>query len=102
MPNVMVALPNIGGTLCATPQSLADAHYWTALYSSGCQPNFAALHRGRHLYSTRRPSRWALAHISSALYFVVAALYACGDMSFTIFIDHAVNEVEHNVVADIS
>jgi len=29
MPNLMVALPNIGGTLCSTPQSLADAHYWT-------------------------------------------------------------------------
>jgi len=27
MPNVMVALPNIGGTLCSLPQSLADAHY---------------------------------------------------------------------------
>jgi len=27
------------------------------------QPNFAALNRGRHLYSTGRPSRWALAHI---------------------------------------
>jgi len=26
MPNVMVALPNIGGALCSTPQSLADAH----------------------------------------------------------------------------
>jgi len=26
MPNVMAALPNIGGTLCSTPQSLADAH----------------------------------------------------------------------------
>jgi len=25
--NVMVALPNIGGALCSTPQSLADAHY---------------------------------------------------------------------------
>ena len=28
MPNVMVALPGIGGALCSTPQSLADAHYW--------------------------------------------------------------------------
>jgi len=28
MPNVMVALPNIGGVLCSTPQSLADAHYY--------------------------------------------------------------------------
>jgi len=27
MPNVMVALPNIGGALCSTPQSLANAHY---------------------------------------------------------------------------
>jgi len=27
MPNVMVALLNIGGALCSTPQSLADAHY---------------------------------------------------------------------------
>ena len=27
------------------------------------QPNFAALNRGRHLYSAGRPSRWALAHI---------------------------------------
>jgi len=27
MPNVIAALPNIGGALCSTPQSLADAHY---------------------------------------------------------------------------
>jgi len=27
MPNLMVALPNIDGALCSTPQSLADAHY---------------------------------------------------------------------------
>ena len=25
--NVMAALSNIGGVLCSTPQSLADAHY---------------------------------------------------------------------------
>jgi len=24
---VMAALPNIGGALCSTPQSLVDAHY---------------------------------------------------------------------------
>ena len=36
----------------------------TARYSSsGRQPNFAALNRGRHLYSAGRPSRWSLAHI---------------------------------------
>jgi len=27
MPNLMVALPNVGGALCSTPQSLDDAHY---------------------------------------------------------------------------
>jgi len=31
--------------------------------TSGRQPNFAALNRGRHLYAAGRPSRWALAHI---------------------------------------
>ena len=34
MPNVMVALPNIGGALCSTPQSLARAHCSTAVYSN--------------------------------------------------------------------
>ena len=29
MPNVMAALPNMGGALCSTPQSLVDAHYLT-------------------------------------------------------------------------
>jgi len=28
MPNVMVAMLNIGGALYSTPQSLADAHYY--------------------------------------------------------------------------
>jgi len=27
MPNMMAALPNIGGAFCSTLQSLADAHY---------------------------------------------------------------------------
>ena len=31
MPNVMVALPNIGGALCSVPQRLADANYLTAV-----------------------------------------------------------------------
>jgi len=31
MPNVMAALPKIGGGLCSTLQSLADAHYYTAV-----------------------------------------------------------------------
>jgi len=30
-PNVMAALPNVGGTLCSMLQSLADAQYWSAV-----------------------------------------------------------------------
>ena len=31
MPNVMAALPNIGGALCSTPQTLVDAHCWNTV-----------------------------------------------------------------------
>jgi len=31
MPNAMAALPHIGDVLCSTPQSLADAQYWSAV-----------------------------------------------------------------------
>jgi len=31
MPNVIAALPNIGGAVCSTPQSLADDQYWNAV-----------------------------------------------------------------------
>ena len=31
MPNVMVALPNIGGALCSMLQSLVDTHYYSAV-----------------------------------------------------------------------
>jgi len=31
MPSMIVALPNIGGALCSMPQSLADAHYYSAV-----------------------------------------------------------------------
>jgi len=55
------------------PQLLSTASaswqcYCTACTcSSGRQPNFAALNRGRHLCSAGRPSRWALPHISSII-----------------------------------
>jgi len=31
MPNVTATLPNIGGTFCSTPHSLANAHYQSAM-----------------------------------------------------------------------
>ena len=34
MTNVMVALSNVGLALCSTPQSLANAHYLTAVYAA--------------------------------------------------------------------
>ena len=34
MPNVMAAVPDIGGALWSTPQSLADAHYYTVSQKS--------------------------------------------------------------------
>jgi len=38
MPNVIVALPNTGGALCSTPQSLADAYYYTYDVSKNVPP----------------------------------------------------------------
>ena len=37
MPNLMAALPNIGGSLCSTPQSLADAQYWSVSCSNAAK-----------------------------------------------------------------
>ena len=31
IPNVMLAVPNIGGALSSTPQSLADGRCWSAV-----------------------------------------------------------------------
>ena len=59
--------------------------------SSERQPNFAALNRRRHRCSAGRPSRWALAHISSLqLFFFFFLLFfprlfsAVGDWMSTI------------------
>jgi len=50
MPNVMAALPNIGGTLCSTPQSMADAHYYTV---SKKRPTFATCYNFYIPYTVR-------------------------------------------------
>ena len=66
----------------------------TARYSSsGRQPNFAALNRGRHLYSAGRPSRWALAHISSLFYLFF-------DLSATDCI-FSVNKIILNIISQV-
>jgi len=38
MPNVMAVLANIGGALCSTPQSLADAHSWSDVQTAVMLP----------------------------------------------------------------
>ena len=48
-------------TCCARLAANTERKKWR-------QPNFAALNRGRHLYSAGRLSRWALAHISSIVF----------------------------------
>ena len=50
-----------GNLQISTTSRLGSVTAWPS--SSGRQPNFAALNRGRHLYLAGRPSRWALAHI---------------------------------------
>ena len=57
--------------------------------TSGRQPNFAALNRGRHLYLAGRPSGWALTHISSSSFFI------------RILILKAISTVFSLVVADV-
>jgi len=51
--------------------------------SSGCQPNFAALSRRRHLYSAGWPSRLALAHILVLflLLLVFNVCFSCKDIA---------------------
>jgi len=63
-------LSNISAKNYCNPTTLVEiivggwvVPFFETLCSSGHQPNFAALNRGRHLYSAGRPSRWALAHI---------------------------------------
>jgi len=53
----------VGSRDWGTPTNFNGFRVTARHSSSGRQPNFAALNRGRHLYSTGRPLRWALAHI---------------------------------------
>ena len=72
MVNFGLLAAEIVSLVWGTPANFNGLGSVTARYSSsGRQPNFAALDRGRHLYSAGRPSRWALAHILQGV------LYMC-------------------------
>ena len=70
MVNFGLLAAEIGWPVWGTPANFNWFRVLAALLhaasSSGRQPNFAALNRGRYVYSAGRPSRWALAHISSS------------------------------------
>ena len=67
MVNFSSLMADIASGVWGTPANFNCFRVLAALlhgiYSSGCQPNFAAFNRGRHLCSAGRPSRLALAHI---------------------------------------
>jgi len=50
---------------------IASWQRYCTVSSSGRQPNFAELNRGRHLCSAGRPSGWALAHILVVFIFFI-------------------------------
>jgi len=52
MPNDMVALLNTGGALCSMPQSLADAHYLTAVQYRCQDPKAVEISWGARNYRT--------------------------------------------------
>jgi len=68
MPNLMVTLPNIGGALCSTPQSLADTHYLLYMSSTYLIVRVINFHtiiiiiitRCRAVTLPRRKTRWNL------------------------------------------
>jgi len=70
MVNFGLLTPEIHPVVWGTPQistGFASWQRYCTASTSGRQPNFATLNRGRHLCSAGRPSRWALAHILVAL-----------------------------------
>jgi len=56
----------------------------------------AALNRGRHLYSAGRPSRWALAHISSFIYLRRYLYVLCAILRPGIFYNKRISVVAKN------
>ena len=70
----------IGSGVWGTPTNfngfcVASWQRYCTASSSGRQPNFAALNRGRHLCSAGRPSGWVLAHI---LVFIIFSVFFLG------------------------
>jgi len=90
MPNVMVTLPNIGGTLCSMPQSLADAHYWSNVHAAKMRNplKFAGVPQTRHQISAASGPKFTIlwGHVAETLLFnkffpIVYTCLSCEDIS---------------------
>ena len=70
MPNVMAALPNIGGALCSIPQSLADAHCYSACSNAAKTQNLlilAGVHQTTGLISAASGLKILWEHVEEIL-----------------------------------
>ena len=68
MPNVMAALSNIGGALCSTLQSLADAHYYSTAAKTRNPLKFAGV--PQQISAVNRPKSTILSgHVEEVLLF---------------------------------
>ena len=68
MVNFGLLAAEVGPVVCGTPANSNGFRVLAALLHGTLAVGVsqtAALNRGRHLYSAGRPSRWAVAHISS-------------------------------------
>jgi len=113
-PNNMVNFGPVAAEICwrvwGTPVNfnrfVSWQRYCTAS-SSGRQPNFAALNRGRHLCSAGQPSGWALAHILVTAYSVLCYLLptvsdkqgCCGALQA--MTSGPVGNITHGAIVDI-
>jgi len=82
----------IGSLVWGTPANFNWCSVTARHSSSGRQPNFAALNRGRHLYSAGPPWRWASAHIL-VLWKSAAYLLTSNRVDEIVVVDRAVNVV---------
>jgi len=86
MSNVMVALPNIGGAFCGTPQSLADAHYYrcraVTLPRRETSWNFAGVPQtGQPISTASRPKFTILCgHVEEIFFPIVDTCLSCEDI----------------------
>jgi len=78
MANVCPLAAEIGPIVWGTPANVNGFRVLAALLHGtpvvGVSQTFAALNRGRHLYSAGRSSRWALAHILVSFSFSICSL----------------------------